>query len=125
MRLKETEYPYFTQTGTDRESDPDQYIANMKHGAVAGFKYFDFDADKPSSLCVTVKGPRNGRMLVYTEMNPFEKGDKAKLVAEIAIKPVEAWCEMKADLAKLTGTQALYFKYEGEGYVDFKSFCLG
>ena len=124
VRLKETEYPYFTQTGVDRESDPDQYIANMKNGAVAGFKYFNFDLDKPSSLCVTVRGSGNGKMKVYTEMNPFEKGDETKLVATIDIKPVETWCEMKSNLENLTGTQALYFRYVGEGYVDFNSFCL-
>ena len=34
-------HPYFTQTGGDREENGDQYIANMRDGAVAGFKYFD------------------------------------------------------------------------------------
>ena len=36
-------HPYFTQTGKDREENGDQYIANMRDGATAGFKYFTFD----------------------------------------------------------------------------------
>ena len=38
----------FTQTGSDRECDPDQYIACMGNGCRAGFKYFRFsDAGRP------------------------------------------------------------------------------
>lgn len=39
-------HPYFTQTGKDREGNGDQYIANMRDGAVAGFKYFDIRGSK-------------------------------------------------------------------------------
>ena len=56
-------HPYFTQSGADREQDPDQYIANMKDGATAGFKYFRFD--NPQRICVTVRGG-SGRMDVRT-----------------------------------------------------------
>lgn len=38
------DYPYITQSGKDRESDPDQYIANFYDGCNAGFRYFDIDS---------------------------------------------------------------------------------
>ena len=44
--------PYLTQDGKDRESGPDQYIANMCDGALAGFKYFDLRATKEISVAV-------------------------------------------------------------------------
>jgi hypothetical protein len=124
VRLKETEYPYFTQTGVDRESNPDQFIRNMKNGAVAGFKYFNFDEDKPSSISVKIKGSGNGKIMVYTELNPFEKGDESNLVAKIDIKAVETISEMNSIITNVTGVKALYFQYLGEGYLDFISFCL-
>ena len=46
--------PYLTQDGKDRESGPDQYIANMCDGALAGFKYFDLSETK--EISVTDKG---------------------------------------------------------------------
>lgn len=42
--------PYLTQDGKDRESGPDQYIANMCDGALAGFKYFDLSETKEISV---------------------------------------------------------------------------
>lgn len=35
------ENPYITQSGKDREKDPDQYIANFYDGCNAGFRYFN------------------------------------------------------------------------------------
>ncbi len=61
---KETEYPYFTQSGSDRESMPDQYIANMKDGAVAGFKYFDFSSGHPKNIDIEIKGKADGKILL-------------------------------------------------------------
>lgn len=40
--LKGRRHPYFTQEGEDREHNPNQYIADLGHGATAGFKYFAF-----------------------------------------------------------------------------------
>ena len=51
-RLKH--HPYFTQSGTDREKDGDQYIANMQNGAVAGFKYFDMQ--EADTILIEIRG---------------------------------------------------------------------
>ena len=36
-------HPYFTQDKKDDDNSATQYIANLKDGAVAGFKYFRFE----------------------------------------------------------------------------------
>ena len=40
---EESDFPYITQEGIDREDSPLSYIKNMHHGSVAGYKYFKFD----------------------------------------------------------------------------------
>ena len=114
---KETEYPYFTQTGSDREDQGDQYIANMMQGATAGFKYFDFDQDQPARIAVKVKGNGSGKLVVKTDLS-------AAPVAEIAVEPSEDWKEFETALPKISGTQALYFTYTGSGSMDFTEFTL-
>lgn len=107
-------YPAFTQTGKDRNSDPDQYIANMLDGATAGFKYFNFEGLK--AITVHVKGKATGKMLV-TDENGNE-------VASIAIAAEKAYKSFKAQAKIENGKHALFFKYVGDGAVDFKSFVL-
>ena len=54
--------PYFTQSGKGRAKHPEQYIANMKQGAVAWFKYFAMGyADR---IRITVRGVTEGKMQV-------------------------------------------------------------
>lgn len=108
-------HPYFTQTGKDREDNPDQYIANMRHGAVAGFKYFKFQDTKQLRICG--KGNASGNMIVSTEWN-------GKPVATIPIVPSREMKEFCAEMAPVTGTQPLYFRYEGKGAFDFHKFTL-
>ena len=113
---KQQEHPYFTQSGADRESDPDQYIANLRDGATAGFKYFKFD--ELSKITVMVRGGGTGRMEVRTT----PKGD---VIAEISIIPSSAWetCEGAVN-APHSGVSALYFTFRGAGSIDFKSLIL-
>ena len=112
-----TEYPYFTQSGEDRESDPDQYIANMKDGAAAGFKYFDFEDGAVSRVKVTLRGSGKGTMNVYTD-------PEKEPAAVIPVEAASEWKEFAADLAEISGVQPLYFRYSGSGAVDFTEFCL-
>lgn len=108
-------HPYFTQSGEDRESNPDQYIANMKNGAAAGFKYFAFEGAK--GITVRVRGNADGKLLVKT-------ADNAKPVATIDVKPSADWTEFSAPLAVPDGVHALFFFYEGKGRLDFDRFTL-
>lgn len=108
-------HPYFTQTGSDRERNGDQYIANMQDGAVAGFKYFQMDGEK--QLTIELRGKGLGLM---------EISDTPDFTAAAGI-PVELDGNTKAFSGKLNlgkGKKALYFRYCGTGAVDFIAFEL-
>ncbi len=108
--------PYFTQTGKDRNEDPDQYIANIHDKAVIGYRYFDFK--DVSSISVTVKGNGKGKLHVY---------DDEKLSNEVSVIDIKAEKEYKAYKAQLhieNGVKPLFFRYEGKGSLDFKEFTL-
>ena len=114
---RDKKHPYFTQSGKDREGDGDQYIANMRDGAVAGFKYFSFSG--PGTITAELRGKAEGRLSVSTDAEGREKA------AEIPVSlDSPDWTETRARLAVKPGVHALYFRYEGEGYVDFNSFSL-
>ena len=113
---KKALYPYFTQTGGDRESDGNQYIANMKDGAMAGFKYFDFAGDE-QKITVTVGGNADGSLHVKSRL---DGGDLAK----IPVHTCGAKTSATADLSCQAGRYALYFVYEGSGSLDFIDFTI-
>jgi arabinoxylan arabinofuranohydrolase len=108
-------HPYLTQTGKDREDNPDQYIANFRSGATAGFKYFYFQDTK--MIGVTVRSNAHGKMYISTK----EAGSS---VAEIEISPCEKYTFFEAPFANVRGKQALYFTFHGKGKLDFLSFEL-
>ena len=114
-RLKH--HPYFTQTGTDREKDGDQYIANMQNGAVAGFKYFDMQG--ADTILIEIRGTAEGKMQVS------DTSDFSHLCCEADISAMKN--EHRVLSAKLNiekGKRALYFRFEGKGVIDFLSFEL-
>ena len=110
------EHPYFTQTGDDREDNNDQYIANLRDGACAGFKYFDLRETK--KIAVEVRGDARGEMRVSYEIG-------GEVVAVIPVSTTGAYMEFSAAFNK-PGTEksALYFTYVGSGAVDFSTFIL-
>ncbi len=118
--LKSTKYqkgshPYLTQEGEDREEGPDQYIANMCNGSVAGFKYFDLT--DTTKIRVNVKGNAKGILKISTE----EGGAPA---AELQIKPAKELRGFSSLISVPGQKQALYFTFEGTGSFDFISFDL-
>lgn len=108
-------HPYFTQEGEDREDNPNQYIANMNEGSVAGFKYFDFQ--DVSKISVKIRGEGSGQLQVSTEL----QGD---VIATIIISPSKEWATCTAPLKAENGVQALFFTYHGNGAIDFDSFTI-
>lgn len=109
-------HPYFTQSGEDRTGDPDQYIANMRDGTTAGFKYFQCDNLK--AVTVTLRGQGKGQIEV--RLHP----DSAP-IALFSVTPESEWKEFTGIVnTAVIGKQALYFTYSGEGYVDFTAFTL-
>lgn len=109
------EHPYFTQTGKDRESDGDQYIANMKDGATAGFKYFLLQGLK--SVSVEVRG-REGIMEVSASPR------FSRLIAKIPLDASKDYRTFQGMADAPDGVSALYFRYVGLGSVDFRAFTL-
>lgn len=107
-------YPYFTQYGKDRETDPDQHIANFTDGATAVFKYFALDEVK--SVFVELRGSAKGEIAVRTS----EHGTPA---ARIAV----SGGGKRILSGKWTGERGvlpLYFTFKGSGHPDFLSFTL-
>lgn len=107
--------PYFTQTGRDREDNPDQYIANIRNGTTAGFKYFSLNC--PDTVSIFVRGKADGKMLVMT-------GNSMKPVAQITVRPSANIAEYTAEMKPVNGMEALFFRYEGTGSLDFYKFVL-
>ena len=119
------DHPYFTQTGGDRTKNGDQFIANMRDGAVCGFKYFDFsDTDPTEQIGIMVSGRGSGRMIVADDP------DFTRIAAEIPVNPAcspklpKAFQRKKAKLTIEPGIRPLYFKYEGSGAINFHKFIL-
>lgn len=108
-------HPAFTQEGEDREDNPNQYINNMRDGATAGYRYFNFGSAK--EIAVTTRGTGTGKFIVRDERF-------GNVVSEIKIEPSENWTTHTATLSISNGKHPLYFTYEGEGYADFTSFTL-
>ena len=113
---KKNLHPYFTQSGEDRECDPDQYIANMRDGATAVYKYFDFE--NLTKLTLRLRGQGQGQIHVRTSP------DSAPICL-FAVRPEKEWKAFSGMVnTAVSGRQALYFTYTGTGYVDFMSFEL-
>ena len=116
-RKRLEEHPYFTQSGKDRMEDGDQYIANMRDGAVAGFKYFRFE--KLSGISVTVRGDAKGMLFISTDK------DLPDLVTAISVAVKEQETKvLEADIDVPDGVYPLYFKFVGAGAIDFIAFEL-
>lgn len=111
----EAHHPYFTQEGEDRESDPNQYIANMTEGSVAGFKYFAID--DLNRISVTIRGNGEGIMEVASDIKGLVHG-------KIKVNAISDWQQMSECIRIPSGISALYFTYKGTGYVDFRSFKM-
>ncbi len=115
----ESEFPYFTQDGPDREDTPNQYIANMRDGAVCGFKYFLFSGVK--EITIGVRGKSDGKFLITTEPG-------GNVCGEILVKPEcgdsKEWVNFTGNVKIPHGVHGLFFEYKGKGSVDFLDFEL-
>ena len=107
-------HPYFTQTGKDRMENGDQYIANMRDGAVAGFKYFAFDGEK--RISVTLSGVCSGTVEVS------HSPDFKTVIARIPVSAKGEQVTVEGDFAPQKGKQPLYFRYTGQGAMNFHTF---
>ena len=105
--------PYFTQTGKDREDNGDQYIANIRNNDIVGFKYFEFKETK--KISVTIKGTAKGKIIVMNS--------NYEVVSTIEVVASKDYQSFTSDIS-ISGISALYFKFIGKEYFDFKEFTL-
>jgi hypothetical protein len=116
--IQNRKHPAFTQDGQDRENDPGQYIENLRDGAAAGFRYFEFQ--DTSKIRITIRGKGNGKFVVRNGL----KERTEKIIAVIPIKAAREWKIFEAPFIIEKGIHALYFTYEGSGAFDFLDFEL-
>lgn len=110
-------HPYFTQDKKDGEEGAQQYIANMRDGAVAGFKYFDIQ--DVNHLLIELSGNAQGEVLV--SHTPEFSAIASRVPVSLKSKAFQV---LQASCTLPTGKQALYFRFEGKGAVDFLAFEL-
>ena len=106
-------FPKITQEGRDG-NEITGYIANMRDGATAGFKYFDCKTIK--NISVKTRGS-GGTILVKTSWN-------SKAICKIPISPTNEWKTYGAEIKIEDGIYALYFEYKGSGKTNLASFHL-
>ena len=109
-------HPYFTQDKKDDDHSAFQYIANMRDGSVAGFKSFDIAS--LSSIWLNVGGTCDGSMEVSTAP------DFSVLIAKTPIKADGKRVSISASCRITPGVQSLFFRFTGQGALDFYSFVL-
>lgn len=112
---EEKVHPYFTQSEEDREERPDQYIANMRNGSTAGFKYFDLQQLKKVSVRTRSESAGSMEVRIRTD---------GEAIAVIPVEPSQEWKEASASADLVTGVLPLYFTWNGSGSCDFESFML-
>ena len=107
-------FPKITQDGRDDDKETG-YIANMRDGAAAGFKYFDCSGI--SRIKIKVRGGKGGAFDIMTSWN-------GAAIGQIPVSPSNEWKEYEQDIKVPDGVQSLYFRYSGTGGVSFASFTL-
>ena len=107
-------FPKITQLGGDGDENPG-YIANMRDTATAGFKYFDCRGVK--RISVRTKGYATGRLEIRTAWD----GDA---VGAAPIRYANVWRDTVAEVVIPDGVHALYFTFNGTGYLQFAAFTL-
>lgn len=114
VRARLREHPYFTQSGRDGDESARQYIANMRHGSVAGFKYFDLSELGRIEVTVRCSGPGSCGFVVA--FDPEFRNVAG--VIDFAPRGL-GWQRYGAHVQAGKSRSALYFRYVGRGHADF------
>ena len=107
-------FPKITQEGRDDDHCPG-YIANMRDGATAGFKYFDCRG--VCRLTVSTRG-KAGLLEVRTRWD-------GPALAAIPLADTNEWHAFTAPVPLPDGVQSLYLTYRGVGYTSLLNIALG
>ncbi len=107
-------FPKIMQDGRDGDEEPG-YIANMKDGATAGFKYFSCEG--VSGIRIWTRAYGDGVFEVRTAWN-------GEILAKIPVKSSNVWEESGVSVQIPDGKQAIYLTYRGNGCLSLRSFSL-
>lgn len=109
-----SEMPYITEEACgDGEKGLYPYIANMRAGTVAGFKYFQW-SEAGKKVAVTVRGQGVVEIVL-------DSPDGEACAETVADSP--RWKEYGMELPDIKGVHALYFRVR-EGKLDFSEFAF-
>ncbi len=108
--------PYITQEEVIDMELPIQYVSDIKHGCLAGFKYFQIkDVNK---IAIKIRGNAKGKMKVLIE----DEGDS---ITEITVNcNSNEWIICQNTLSISDDIYPIYFLFEGEGSLDILSFTI-
>ena len=109
-------FPKITQDGKDGDKEIG-YIANMRDGATAGFKYFDCKGIKKITIKARGGMGVGGAFEIMTEWNGTP-------ICTIPVDTTNEWKEYSADISIPDGVHALYFRYIGRTQASLASFTL-
>lgn len=105
------EMPYITEEEhADYEKGLKPYIANMREGAVAGFKYFAFDGDE-ERITLELRGTGAVAVLIG--------GPDGESVASVRCES-QGWEKITGQMNQVNGVHSVYVKVT-EGTLDFAS----
>lgn len=104
--------PYLTR----EDETAQQYIANLRDGSRAEYRYFAFTG-RDTSLSVEIRGPGRGTLLVTTQ--------SGQTLSELVVVPSGTWHTVSAALKAGAGTEELIFTYRGTKYIDLLCFTFG
>lgn len=93
------------------------FIANLRDGAEAGFKYLAFTG-KECLLEAELRGVAEGALVAHLD------SPAGPVLAWLFVAAEDAWHKVAAPIeAPALGTHALYFVFEGTGALDFMAFA--
>ena len=110
----DSRFPKITQDGADGD-ETEGYIANLRDGTTAGFKYVDCQG--VSRVTVTLRGGGGEAIEILTRWD-------GEPVGEIQIDSWTEWKEFSAEVKIPDGCHAIYLRYRGHGYISLLSFQL-
>jgi len=105
--------PCITQSSTDGDEDADFYVAGLKNGYTAGYKYFDF-AGGSYQITVTYRGG-NGRLDLALQEN-------WRSIGSAALSQTDAWRQTTVSCQIPKGKHPLFFTYYGKTSIDLLQF---
>jgi len=107
-------FPYITQDEPDG-AECLGYVCYLESGSGAGYKYF---ACKNTHLVqIKIRGICDGQVLIKTAPDD-------DCIDTVSVKGSNEWMDYQTDIVIPDGIQALYFEYQGNGYVSFNGFVL-